>query len=156
MPLRCAASRGANMRPRLHPVIMCVASLSLAACATASATHADDHANDDPNAAYASTYTPRPAPPTLIRNATVFDGDGHEFANTDVLFQDAHIVAVGQNLTAPAGAEIVDGAGKFVTPGIIDPHSHLGVYPSPSIEATQDGNELTGPNTAEVWSEHSI
>lgn len=143
------------MRLRLHPAILCVASLCLAACATTSAHH-DNHAADDPNAAYASTYAPRPYAPVLIRNATVFDGDGHEFANSDVLFQDAHIVAVGQNLTAPAGAEVIDGTGKFVTPGIIDPHSHLGVYPSPGIEAQQDGNELTSPNTAEVWSEHSI
>jgi imidazolonepropionase-like amidohydrolase len=86
----------------------------------------------------------------------VFDGEGGEMADTDVLFQDGRIISVGQSLSAPAGAEIVNGAGRFVTPGIIDAHSHLGVYPSPGIAATSDGNEVTGPNSAEVWAEHSV
>ena len=51
---------------------------------------------------------------------------------------------------------IVDGKGKFVTPGIIDIHSHLGVYPSPSNEATQDGNEMVKPTTPEVRAENSV
>ncbi|MGH8223076.1 MAG: amidohydrolase, partial [Woeseiaceae bacterium] len=41
-------------------------------------------------------------------------------------------------------------------PGIIDVHSHLGVYPSPAVGAHADGNEFTAPNTAEVWAEHSV
>jgi imidazolonepropionase-like amidohydrolase len=43
-----------------------------------------------------------------------------------------------------------------VTPGIIDIHSHLGVYPSPGVQAHSDGNESTAPNTAQVWAEHSV
>jgi imidazolonepropionase-like amidohydrolase len=43
-----------------------------------------------------------------------------------------------------------------VTPGLIDTHSHLGVYPAPEVEAVSDGNEATDPNTAEVWAEHSV
>jgi imidazolonepropionase-like amidohydrolase len=43
-----------------------------------------------------------------------------------------------------------------VTPGLIDVHSHLGVYPSPSISATSDGNEATSPVTSRVWAEHSV
>jgi len=50
----------------------------------------------------------------------------------------------------------VDGTGKWVTPGIIDVHSHLGVYAAPATDAESDGNELTGPVTAEVWAEHSF
>ena len=61
-----------------------------------------------------------------------------------------------QTVTAPAGAVVIDADGKWVTPGIIDTHSHLGVYPAPGIESTQDGNEMTSPNTAEVWAEHSL
>ena len=56
----------------------------------------------------------------------------------------------------PAGAVIIDGTGKYVTPGIIDVHSHLGNYPSPSVEAHSDGNEATSPTTPEVWAEHSV
>jgi imidazolonepropionase-like amidohydrolase len=140
------------MRQGLRPFIALVATLSLAACVT---TGIDTDAEDEGPAPFASTYTPRPSTPTLIRNATVFDGNGAELANADVLMRDGRIVAVGQNLSAE-GATVIDATGKFVTPGIIDAHSHLGVYPSPSINATSDGNELTQPNTAEVWAEHSV
>jgi imidazolonepropionase-like amidohydrolase len=57
---------------------------------------------------------------------------------------------------APAGAIVVDGTGKVVTPGIIDSHSHLGVYAAPGTEAESQGNEMTSPNTAQVWAEHSF
>ena len=40
--------------------------------------------------------------------------------------------------------------------GIIDIHSHMGVYPAPSVKTSSDGNEATSPVTAEVWAEHSI
>jgi imidazolonepropionase-like amidohydrolase len=43
-----------------------------------------------------------------------------------------------------------------VTPGLIDVHSHLGVYASPGLAAHSDGNEITAPVTAQVWAEHSI
>ena len=43
-----------------------------------------------------------------------------------------------------------------MTPGIIDVHSHLGVYPSPGVQGMSDGNEATSPNTAQVWAEHSL
>lgn len=138
------------MRSRL--ILALVASVSLAACAT---TATDDATADGPTP-YASTYAPRASVPTLIRGATVIDGAGAEFANADVLMRDGRIVSVGQNIAAPEGVTVIDGAGRFVTPGIIDIHSHLGVYPSPSIDATADGNEATDPNTAEVWAEHSV
>lgn len=141
---------------RLKPtrMIAMAAGLSLAACATAPEGAREDQ-TDGPEP-FASTYAPRPSAPTLIRDATVLDGLGGELSDADVLLQDGRIAAVGQNLTAPEGAAIVDASGRFVTPGIIDAHSHLGVYPSPSIDATSDGNELTQPNTAEVWAEHSV
>jgi imidazolonepropionase-like amidohydrolase len=131
------------------------ACLGLAACATAGDDNDTEGASDGP-AAFASLYQPLPSQPTLLRGATVFDGLGAEFANTDVLLIDGRISAVGPNLTPPAGAQVVDASGRFVTPGIIDAHSHLGVYPAPSIQATSDGNEATQPNTAEVWAEHSV
>lgn len=138
------------MFSKFHPLTAVAAALALAACATAPAS--DEPARPDP---FASTYTPRPSTPTLIRNGTVFDGNGAELANADVLMRDGRIVAVRQNLSAD-GATVIDATGRFVTPGIIDAHSHLGVYPSPSIDATSDGNEATDPNTAQVWAEHSV
>jgi imidazolonepropionase-like amidohydrolase len=59
-------------------------------------------------------------------------------------------------VNAPADATVVDGTGKFVTPGIIDSHSHLGVYSAPGTFAESDGNEATSPVTARVWAEHSF
>jgi imidazolonepropionase-like amidohydrolase len=70
--------------------------------------------------------------PVLIRNATVLTGTGARLDNTDVLITDGKVSAVGSNLTAPANSTIVDGTGRWVTPGLIDIHSHLGVYPSPA------------------------
>ena len=55
-----------------------------------------------------------------------------------------------------APVRIINGAGKWLTPGIIDVHSHLGAYPSPEVASTADGNELTDPNSAGVWVEHSV
>lgn len=105
---------------------------------------------------YPSTYEPQPGPPTLIRAATVLTGTGERLEATDVLIADGRIKAVGRNLEAPAGANIVDGKGRWVTPGLIDVHSHLGVYPSPQVRAHSDGNEATDPVTANVWAEHSV
>jgi imidazolonepropionase-like amidohydrolase len=65
-------------------------------------------------------------------------------------------VAVGRDTTPPPGATVVDGTGKYVTPGIIDTHSHLGVYPAPGTPSVSDGNEATEPVTAQVWAEHSF
>ena len=140
------------MQPNFRPIIALAAAMSLAACVSTAVT---DESEENGRAPFASTYTPRPSAPTLIRGGTVFDGIGGEFANADVLMRDGRIVSVGSNLSAE-GAAVIDASGRFVTPGIIDAHSHLGVYPSPSINATSDGNEVTQPNTAEVWAEHSV
>ncbi|MDB4949632.1 MAG: amidohydrolase [Gemmatimonadetes bacterium] len=107
-------------------------------------------------APFPSTYRPFPSVPTLIRGATVMTAAGQIFPGGEVLMVDGKIAAVGQQVTAPAGVRVVDGTGKFVTPGIIDVHSHLGVYASPGVDANADGNEATSPVTANVWAEHSV
>ncbi|KRG67559.1 amidohydrolase [Pseudoxanthomonas dokdonensis] len=108
---------------------------------------------DDP---YPSTYQPIASAPVLIEHATVLIGDGQRMDDADVLLVDGRISAVGPSLAAPANATRIDGRGRWVTPGIIDVHSHLGVYPSPGASAHSDGNEMTAPVTANVWAEHSI
>ncbi|WP_439538471.1 amidohydrolase [Sphingomonas sp.] len=105
---------------------------------------------------YPSTYKPYPGVPTLLTNVTILDGEGGKIERGAVLFRDGKIVEVGQSIAAPEGTTVIDGAGKYVTPGIIDVHSHLGDYPTPSVSAHSDGNEATGPVTAEVWAEHSV
>jgi imidazolonepropionase-like amidohydrolase len=111
----------------------------------------------EPNAdAFPSTYRPFPSRTTVLRNVNIFTGAGPLIRNGAVLLQDGKIAAVGQSVTAPADAVVIDGQGKFVTPGLIDTHSHLGVYPAPGTAAHNDGNEATGPVTAYVWAEHSV
>jgi imidazolonepropionase-like amidohydrolase len=111
---------------------------------------------DMPANPYPSTYTPRPSVLTAIVGATVHTGTGATLNNATVVMSGGKIASVGEGLTAPAGATIIDGKGKFVTPGLIDAHSHNGVGPSPSLSATEGTNEATDPNTAEVWAEHSV
>ncbi|HLL60038.1 MAG TPA: amidohydrolase, partial [Allosphingosinicella sp.] len=136
--------------------------LLLAACSTTSASSGQQSAaakapperfSRDP---FSSTYRIFPGAPTLVTNVTIYDGEGGRIENGSVLFAEGKIVSVGQTVAAPAGATVIDGRGKWVTPGIIDIHSHLGDYPSPAVEAHSDGNEVTGPVRPEVWAEHSI
>ncbi len=105
---------------------------------------------------YPSTYKPLAGGPVLLQHATVLTGTGQRLDNADVLLRDGKVVAVGTALDAPSDATRVDATGKWVTPGIIDVHSHLGVYPSPGVGAHSDGNEMTSPVTPNVWAEHSI
>ena len=110
--------------------------------------------NEDP---YPSTYVRYPGVPTVIRHATVFDGDGRRFDNGTIVLANGVVQAVGgPEVPSPPGAFEIDGTGKWVTPGIIDVHSHLGDYPSPGVSSLSDGNEATDPVRPEVWAEHSV
>ena len=136
--------------------MLAVACLALAACDEGRDTEGTEgqRAADSP-ASYASEYTPLPSRTTLLRGATILTGTGERLESADVLIRDGRIAAVGANLDA-GDADVLDAGGMWVTPGIIDVHSHLGVYPSPSALAHADGNEISAPNTAEVWAEHSV
>jgi len=114
-----------------------------------------ENAGDDGPAPYSSTYQPLPSEPTILQGATVLTGTGERLENADVIMRDGRIVAVGSGLDS-TGLTVVDASGMWVTPGVIDVHSHLGVYASPGVAAHSDGNEATSPNTAEVWAEHSV
>ncbi|MCL7971841.1 MAG: amidohydrolase [marine benthic group bacterium] len=163
------------MHHRAHSqlVLALVAALLAAGCSsagTAPATGPDHSASTDAdmteadrqllngtaNGAWESTYRPLPSTPVLIRGGTVMTAAGEELPVADVLLVNGRIEAVGASLEAPAGAEVIDATGRFVTPGIIDTHSHLGVYPSPGVEGMAEGNEATDPVTAEVWAEHGV
>jgi len=108
---------------------------------------------DDP---FPSTYRAPASRPFAIRNATIMTAAGPTIANGTIVVRDGKIAAVGANVAVPADAEVIDGKGRFVTPGVIDTHTHLGVYPAPSTEAGSDGNEATRPSTPDVWAEHSV
>ena len=107
-------------------------------------------------APYPSTYQVPTSAPVFIRNATVLIGNGDKLDDADLLLANGKIAAIGADLDTPDGARVIDGHGKVVTPGIIDVHSHLGVYASPGMSAHNDGNEMTAPTTPNVWAEHSL
>jgi imidazolonepropionase-like amidohydrolase len=144
------------MKSYLHTLIPCAAVLLLAACDAGSGAKPAAAWSADAPAPYPSTYQRLPSQVTLIQDATVLTGDGGRIEEGEVLMRDGKIVAIGPSIAAPEGAVVIDASGKWVTPGIIDNHSHLGVYASPSVTPHSDGNEVTNPNTAEVWAEHGL
>ena len=131
----------------------CLAVIGTASCVVAPPASAASRFAEDP---YPSTYKPLPSEPVLLRNATVLTGTGQRLDGADVLMRDGRIVQVGAGLQADPATRVVDASGKWITPGIIDVHSHLGVYPSPGVKAHSDGNEAIAPVTANVWAEHSV
>ena len=105
---------------------------------------------------FESTYEPLPPTNTIFRNANIYDGEGNELIDTDLIIKDGKVVAIGVDLPSSSDLKEIDATDKWITPGIIDIHSHMGVYPAPSVKTSSDGNEATSPVTAEVWAEHSI
>lgn len=144
---------GTSIMQKFVPTLL-VAGISLALTACMQSEKQDPRVTINKNP-YPSTYQVLPSTSTLLKNATVLTGTGERLDNTDVLLVDGKISKIGKDLS-DANATTIDAAGKWVTPGIIDVHSHLGVYPNPSVESHADGNEMIAPNTSEVWAEHSV
>ena len=109
--------------------------------------------NKDP---YPSTYVVPDNKTFAILHANILTGDGAELRNTDLLISDGKIAAQGTNLDLDDSVLRIDATGKWVTPGLIDVHSHMGVYSAPGTDNHSDGNEMTSPVTAQVWAEHSV
>jgi imidazolonepropionase-like amidohydrolase len=98
-----------------------------------------------------------PASPVLLQHAVVMTAAGQRFDPGYVLMENGRVASVGTGDGPPGqGRTVVDAHGKVVTPGIVDPHSHIGVYPVPETLAHDDGNELTDPVTAGLRAEHSF
>lgn len=91
----------------------------------------------------------------LIKNATVLTAAKGTLENTDILIQNGKIAKIGKNLAALSGARVIDASGKFVTPGIIDAHSHSmldaineGTYSVTSMTRTRD---LLNPSDISIY-----
>jgi imidazolonepropionase-like amidohydrolase len=164
--MKSSSLRGASL------AALACAALALSACATTGGGSDPGEAAETPRERkalaqgldpatvadpYPSTYRGLPRENLAIVGGTVMDGAGGRIENGVVILTDGKVTAVGGASTpVPAGHRVVDARGRFVTPGIIDVHSHLGVYPSPGVTGMSDGNEATNPNTAQVWAEHSV
>ncbi len=133
-----------------------LAVLLLSSCATVTPTPKTVRllsVNEPPRSAEAPPTKPAHAP-TLIRNGTVLTAAGQTFPAGHVLLVDGRIAEVGAGAgVAPSGALVIDAKGGFITPGLIDTHSHLGVYAWPGSIGTSDGNEMSNPVTPHMRSE---
>jgi len=109
--------------PRLAPVSAIAGVFVLSVVATASAIAQSSTAPTD----------------LVIKNATVMTASHGTIQHGSVWLQNGKIAGVGATVSAPAGATVVDATGKYVTPGIIDPHSHSALG--------DDVNEATSPVT---------
>jgi hypothetical protein len=88
---------------------------------------------------------------TLLRNAKILTGarNGTEVVYGDVLLDKGVVIAVGyipeEQLVGLRNLDIVDTEGKWVSPGLVDAHSHLGVHPAPGLAGSADGNSHKAP-----------
>jgi imidazolonepropionase-like amidohydrolase len=152
--------------------LLCTALTLSASSGTASEDDAEARAVDSeatppplPSLAAAEERGTRPLEdsPDIVHQLIVLDGasimtaTGKSFDSGHIVIDGGRIKALGEG-PAPAleGAHHIDASGMFITPGIIDTHSHLGVYAAPSSKAHGDGNEATSPTTPGVWAEHSF
>lgn len=154
-----------KMRFKSQFVVAVALGMLLAACGRDTPNQPGDVAFiTDP---YPSTYDPDLEGQMLIKNATILDGRGTQHDAATLVLRKGKVVAIysgddAETIAADIAANEprdlieVDAQGRWVTPGIIDNHSHLGVYPSPSVSAHNDGNEISAPVTPEVWAEHGV
>jgi imidazolonepropionase-like amidohydrolase len=127
----------------------------LAAPVPGTAQQAAAPARADP---FPSNYrTPRPDD-MLLRNATILDGAGGRIDGGDVLVRGGKIVATGKALANP-GVREVDAKGRWITPGVIDVHTHNGTFVVPLTDIDRESSdvaETSSPNGADTWIETAV
>ncbi len=79
-----------------------------------------------------------------LRGATVLTVTNGTIENGTVVIQNGKITAVGEDASIPSGIQVIDASGKYLTPGLIDSHTHIAFDMS-------DGNEMTDPVSPQVW-----
>jgi len=82
----------------------------------------------------------------FIKNGTV-NTITNGIVQEDILIENGKIIEIGNNIVAPLDAEIIDAQGKFIYPGFIDAHTHLGLWEDAVGFEGADGNEETDPIT---------
>jgi imidazolonepropionase-like amidohydrolase len=97
--------------------------------------------------------TSAPGKDVVIRNGTIMTATHGTIQRGSVLVRNGKIAAVGTNVDVPGGATIIDATGKFVTPGIIDSHSHMALGGNTDKD---DINEATSPVTPHMMMEDAF
>ena len=97
-------------------------------------------------AAFGHDYVPGEAQshPVLLKGGTLYTVTGGIMPNTDLLFDNGRITAIGQDITVPDGTETIDVSGKLVYPGLIAPYTSIGLVEIGEVRATDDRREV-GP-----------
>jgi imidazolonepropionase-like amidohydrolase len=109
--------------------------------------------------AHPSTYQVKDYPPVIIRNINILDGLGAEIESTDILLEKGKIKQIGQILKLPKGGIEVDGTGRYLTPGIVDVHTHYGTASLPYAHGDPDNwdvNEASHPISPEIRIENAF
>ena len=119
---------------------VCLALLGLG-CASWRRGHAPAAQGED-NAAPVAT-----GPVLLLRGGQLMTAAGPTLRDSDLLVRGERISELGRELDVDTDAQVIELRGRWVTPGLIDPHSHMGVYALPRVQAHSDGNEVSGPFT---------
>jgi imidazolonepropionase-like amidohydrolase len=98
-------------------------------------------------AASPSAPVPRNGEIVAYRGARILTAAGPAIERGVLLVEGGKIRAVGPagKVNIPEGAKVRDLTGKTIIPGLVDTHSHIGIYPRPAVPANSDGNEMTGP-----------
>lgn len=109
--------------------------------------------NENPVPLGASRFSVKPGS-VLIKNVTIWtvNANDEELKGYDLLIEAGLITQIAQNIATPNGfgGQVVDGGGRYVTPGLVDMHSHVGVSSFPSSFGLEDTNEMTDPTTSYV------
>jgi imidazolonepropionase-like amidohydrolase len=84
--------------------------------------------------------------PIAFRGARIHTAAGAPIDDGVLVIEKGKIVAVGRaaDTAVPGGARVIDLRGKVIIPGLVDTHSHIGVWARPHVAAHQDGNEASG------------
>ena len=94
---------------------------------------------------------------TIITGAKLFPISAPPIQSGYIVLENGKITAIGDGEPPQRdNAIVIDATGAFITPGVIDTHSHMGVYANPSVRAHSDGNEMVGPVTGDIWAEHGF
>lgn len=85
--------------------------------------------------------------PLVLQGARLYTIRGGTIENGTIVLHNGKIAAVGKTgeVAIPEDANIQDVSGKVIMPGLVDTHSHVGIYPLPAVPANADGNERSGP-----------